>query len=208
MNKSYWNLRIPVLVEKYFPQFAFSVSLESGVFGSQKREDAHRELIYIGHVSLAVTNPFASAKCHQSCNKLLWYKLHQKQFAVVIKGRLKELFFSCREKQSQQCSNPEGCAAMSPCPPQPAPRAPALSPLSALACAHCRVRICCSISRLISANLDIPSDQQNLSRTPRGHLRAEFPFLVQQEREKTGCSALCCVKECKGRAVGKQRLCH
>lgn len=64
MNKSYWKLPIPVLVEKYFPQSAFSVSLESGDFGSQTREDAHRELIYIGHVSLAVTNPFASAKCY------------------------------------------------------------------------------------------------------------------------------------------------
>ena len=69
-----------------------------------------------------------------------------------------------------------------------------LSLVSQLTYAHSKVRICCSLYMLISTNLYICSDQQQLSRVPRGYLRAESPFQVQQGREKNGrvFSVPCC----------------
>lgn len=108
---------------------------------------------------------------------------------IVIKGRLKELFFMQRKAITKVLASRWLCGHLT----VPIPASPLFLPAHATALPKDLFQaLSC---RLISTNLYICSDQQHLSRAPWGHLRAESPFHVQYGREKMGGSALCCVSQ-------------
>lgn len=101
-------MSISVLVEKIFPTISFACIVGYRIIWISVKDGyllALGELIYIGHISLAVTSPFLHKSAINydlnydgiSCTK------SNLQFCVVIaKGRLKELAYLCREQKSQK----------------------------------------------------------------------------------------------------------